>query len=120
MLIKYTFIYRDVQTATGPAPAYDADVSKLVSAGHGIVVQQTGCCDPARMCVVSKDDQLVLIASVTNPEQTLLHVGYDDALTNRMNASHQARNMLDTEQGGEHLVPSAGTKNMTFSGQGKY
>lgn len=78
-----------------PCPhTYDADVPKLVSGGHGVVVKQTGRGHPTWICVVSEDDELVLVASVTNPEQALLNVSHDHTLADGMDASHQVGNML--------------------------
>lgn len=74
---------------------YDADVPKLVSGGHGVVVEQTGRCHPAGICVISKDDELVLIAPVAHPEQTLLNVRHDHTLADGVDASHQVGNVLE-------------------------
>lgn len=76
---------------------YNADVSKLVSRGHGVIVEQTGCRHPAGIRVVSEDDELVLIAPIAHPEQTLLDVRYDHALANGVDASHQVGNMLQNQ-----------------------
>lgn len=81
-------------TNTLPLGTHDADVPELVSGGHGVVVQQTGCCHPARTRVVSEDDELVLITSVTDPEQALLNVRHDHTLADCMDASHQVGNVL--------------------------
>lgn len=74
---------------------YDADVPKLVSRGHSVVVEQTGCRHPAGICVISEDDELVLIAPVTHPEQTLLNVRHDHALADGVDATHQVGNVLE-------------------------
>lgn len=55
-------------------PTYNADVAKLVGRSHGVVVQQAGRGDPARMGVVREDDELVLVTPVAHPEEALLDV----------------------------------------------
>lgn len=90
--VKYT------HTHTPNTPShhtYDADVPKLVCTGHGVVVQQTGRCHPAGIRVISEDDELVLVASVSNPEQALLNVRHNHTLANGMDASHQVWNVLN-------------------------
>lgn len=78
-----------------PVPhTYNADVPKLVSRGHGIVVKQTGRGHPAGICVISKDDELVLVAPVTNPEQALLNIRHDHTLADGIDAGHQVGNVL--------------------------
>lgn len=77
-----------------PPCTHNADVPKLVSRGHGVVVQQTGCCHPAGTCVISKDDELVLITPVTDPEQALLHISDDHTLADCMDTGHQIWNVL--------------------------
>lgn len=89
-------VQSQIQTANTPQPqTYNADVAKLVSGGHGVIVEQTGCGYPAGICVISKDDELVLIASVAHPEQALLHVRDDHTLAYCMDASHQVGNVLN-------------------------
>lgn len=73
---------------------YDADVAELVGGGHGVVVEQAGRGHPARIRVVGEDDELVLVASVADPEQALLDVGHDHALANGVDAGHQVGNVL--------------------------
>lgn len=73
---------------------HNADISKLIRCSHGVIIEQAGSRDPARICIISKDDKLVLIASVTHPEKTLLNIGHNHTLPNSMDASHQVRNML--------------------------
>lgn len=83
-------------TANTPHPqTYNGDVAKLVSRGHGVVVEQTGRGHPAGICVIGEDDELVLVASVTNPEQALLDIGHDHTLSDGMDASHQVGNVLN-------------------------
>lgn len=77
---------------------YNADVAKLVCRGHGVIVQQTGCGHPARICVISKDDELVFVTSVTDPKQAFLNVRHDHSLANGMDASHQVWNVLNKEK----------------------
>lgn len=88
---------------SSPTPhTHDADVPKLVSRGHGVVVQQTGRRNPAGIRIVGKDDELVLIASVTNPEQTLLHIRHDHTLADGIDARHQGGNVLQNQK--EHSI----------------
>lgn len=77
-----------------PLCTHYADVPELVGGGHGVVVQQAGRCHPAGTRVVGEDDELVLVAPVTHPEQALLNVGHNHALTNRVDARHQVGNVL--------------------------
>lgn len=73
---------------------YNADVPELVCRSHGVVVQQTGRGHPAGICVIGEDNELVLVASVTNPEQALLNVRHNHTLADGMDASHQVWNVL--------------------------
>lgn len=96
-IFKLFYQYKlNTHTPNPPHPCtYNADVAKLVGGGHGVIVKETGCRHPAGICVVSKDDKLVLVSSITNPEQTLLDVGHDNTLANGMDASHQVGHMLE-------------------------
>lgn len=80
------------------AATHDADVAKLVGGGHGVVVQQAGGGHPARVGVVGEDDQLVLVASVADPEQALLNVRHDHPLADGVDAGHQVGNVLNAEE----------------------
>lgn len=53
---------------------HNSNIAKFVSYSHGFIVQQAGGGNPARICVIGKDDELVFIALVANPEQTFLDV----------------------------------------------
>ena len=73
---------------------YDADVAKLVGAGHGAVVEHGGAGEPARVRVVGEHDQLVLRAPVLDEVEALLHVRGDDPLTQRVDVRDEVRNVL--------------------------
>lgn len=47
---------------------HNADISKLIRGSHGVIIEQASSRDPARICIVSKDDELVLVTSVAHPE----------------------------------------------------
>lgn len=53
---------------------HNTNIPKLISCSHGVIVEQAGGGNPAWVCVISKDDELVFIALVTHPEQTFLDV----------------------------------------------
>lgn len=55
------------QNQTGD-DTHNADISKLIRSSHGVIIKQAGGCDPTRICLVGKDDELVLVASVAHPE----------------------------------------------------
>ena len=74
---------------------YNADVPKLVGRGHGVVVEQTGRGHPAGVRVVGEDDELVLVAAVTDPEQALRNVSDDHTLADGVDAGHQVGNVLN-------------------------
>lgn len=94
--VKYTHTHTHSRSPNTPSRhTYDADVPELVCRGHGVVVQQTGRGHPAGIRVISEDDELVLVASVSNPEQALLNVRHDHTLANGMDASHQVWNVLN-------------------------
>lgn len=81
---------------SAPLPqTYDTDVPKLVSGGHGVVVEQTGRGHPAGIGVIGEDDQLVLVASVADPEQALRNVRHDHTLADGVDAGHQVGNVLN-------------------------
>lgn len=82
------------QAPTDATKTHNANISKLVSSSHGVVVEQTGGGDPAWVCVICKDYELVFIALVTDPEQTLLDVRNDHSLANGVDSSHQVWNVL--------------------------
>lgn len=84
-----------------PQPCtHDTDVAKLVGRGHGVVVEETGRGHPAGVGVIGKDDELVLVAAVANPEQALLDVSHDHTLPTGVDAGHQVGDVLveDREQ----------------------
>lgn len=47
---------------------HNTDISELIGGSHGVIIEQAGGCDPARICFVCENNQLVLVASVSNPE----------------------------------------------------
>lgn len=92
--VNVNLIFLWSQSPPSQPETYNADVPKLVCRGHGVIIQQTGCGHPARICVISKDDELVLVASVPNPEQALLNVRYNHSLAYGVDASDQVGNVL--------------------------
>lgn len=83
-----------------PSPStYDADVAELVSRSHGVVVEQAGRCHPAGVRIIRKDDELVLVPAISNPEETLLDVGDDDPLADGVDTRHQVGNVLQRREG---------------------
>ena len=79
-------------------PTYNADVAKLVGAGHGVVVEHGGAGQPARTGVISEDDELVLLVPVADEVEALLHVAHHDAVTHRVDVGDEVRNVLRTSE----------------------
>ena len=77
---------------------YHADVTKLVGAGHGAIVEHGGAGQPARVSVVGEHDELVLRAPILDKVEALLHVRSHDTLTQCVDVRDEVRNVLHKKE----------------------
>jgi hypothetical protein len=73
---------------------YNCNIPKLVSCGYSIKVKDCGCSYPTWMCVISKDDELVLLPFVPDHIHTFLYIRHKDAVSHCLDIHYQIRNML--------------------------
>ncbi len=69
-------------------------VAKLIRSCHGIIIQHTSTSQPARVCVVSKDDELILLPLVADKVETLLDVGHYNPTSHGMDRHDKVGNVL--------------------------
>lgn len=65
-----------------PTSTHHTNVAKLVCPSHSIIVEKAGSGDPSGIGVISKDNELVLITLVANPDETFLDIRHDYPVTN--------------------------------------
>lgn len=75
-------------------PTHHTDVAKLVSSSHRVVVQEAGSGDPAGVGVVCKNDQLVFISLVSNPDEAFLDIRHNHSVPDCLNPTNGVGNVL--------------------------
>ena len=76
---------------------YNSDVAKLVCSGDGVVVEEGGACEPARIRIIGEDDQLVLHSFVAQEVETFLDVWNNDSFSHRLDVDNEVRDVLKRE-----------------------
>lgn len=77
-----------------PIPTHHTNVAKLVCSSHSIIVEKAGSSDPSGVGVISKDNELVLITLVTNPDETFLDIRHNYSVPNSLDPRYVIGNML--------------------------
>lgn len=75
-------------------PTHHTDVAKLVGSSHCVIVQEASSGDPAWVGVVCKNDQLVFISLVSNPDEAFLDIRHNHSVPDCLNPTDGVGNVL--------------------------
>ena len=76
---------------------YNCNIAKFVSRGYSIEVKDCGCCYPTWMCVIGKDDELILLSFVPDHIYTFLHIRHKYTVSHCLDIHNKIWNMLKHE-----------------------
>lgn len=77
-----------------PIPTHHTNVAKLVCPSHSVIVKKAGGSDPSGVGVISKDNELVLVTLVSNPDETFLDIRHNNPVPNSLDPRYVIGNML--------------------------
>jgi hypothetical protein len=77
---------------------HHTNVAKLVCPSHSVIVEEASCSHPSGVGVISKDNELVLITLIANPDETFLNVRYNYPVPNCLDSRYVIGNMLEKKQ----------------------